>query len=118
MLTAYLPIMIFLVLVAALAGFVFLLSSFLGPTNKRKSRLITYQCGIDSSGTPRYRFSTTLFTLAVLFLIFESANLFLFPWAVVFRSVGTAGTAAMILFIGILFVGFVYAWKKGAQRWE
>lgn len=118
MLTAYVPIVIFCALVATFAGLALLLSCFLGPSSKARHAPIGRRGESVPSEIPHYRFSTALFTLTLLFLTFESMNVFLFPWAVVFRRAGTPGIVAMTMFIGILLVGFVYAWKKGAQGWE
>jgi NADH-quinone oxidoreductase subunit A len=118
MLENYVPILILLILVAGFAGFTILLSSFLGPTKKTKTKLNPYECGLDPVGTARSRFSIKFYVIAMIFIVFDIEALFLYPWAVIYRELGVFGLVEMGIFVLILLLGFIYIWKKGALEWE
>ena len=77
-----------------------------------------YESGIPPVGEPRSRFSIRFYILAMLFVVFDVEAIFLYPWAVVFDKIGLYALIEMIIFISVLFAGYIYAWKKGAFRWE
>lgn len=79
---------------------------------------IAYECGMEPIGTPYVPIDIRFYVFGLLFLVFDVESLFLFPWAVVFRSLGWLGFIDMIVFIGVLALGLVYVWKRGALRWE
>ena len=119
------------VLVFLLAGFVFILGAFLtgwvfSPNGllglKHKYRMEiqedTYECGVDSIGSAWIRFNVNFYLYALLFVLFDIETVFLYPWAVLFKRLGMFGLMEMGVFIAILFVGYVYVWKKGALEWE
>lgn len=113
----FVPIVLFLV-VAIGFGFVTLLPSRLLQTNKyNKVKLDPYECGIEPVTDARDRYSIRYYLVAMLFVIFDVETVFMFPWAVILEKLGLFGLIEMMVFLGILVVGFVYAWKKGALEW-
>jgi len=123
MLGVYLPILV-LVVIAGLFGLVSVtLSSLIGPKKPSALKLSPYECGCEPVGSARERFSVKFYLIAMLFILFDIEAVFLYPWAVVFKSFIKAGFGAfmfgeMLVFIAILFVGYIYIWKKGALEWE
>lgn len=123
MLGVYLPIIV-LVVIAALFGLVSVTaSSLIGQKKPSAVKLAPYECGCEPVGTARERFSIKFYLIAMLFILFDIEAVFLYPWAVVFKSFIRAGYGAfifgeMMVFIVILFVGYIYIWKKGALEWE
>lgn len=81
-------------------------------------KLLPYESGNPPVGEPRYRFSVSFYIVAMLFVIFDVEAVFLYPWAIVFDQIGLFALIEMLLFIAILVVGYVYAWKKDAFRWN
>jgi NADH-quinone oxidoreductase subunit A len=118
MLANYLPILILLIVAILFAGVVILLSSLVGRKVATREKLMPYECGVDPVGDARQRFSIQFYLVAMLFIIFDIEAVFLYPWAVVFKELGLFGLVEMIVFILILFIGFVYIWRKGALKWE
>jgi NADH-quinone oxidoreductase subunit A len=82
-----------------------------------REKLLPYECGVDPIGDARDRFSVRFYIVAMLFLIFDVETIFLFPWAVIYDRLAVFGLVEMLLFIGILVVGYYYAWRKGALEW-
>ncbi len=118
MLQEYLPILVFIV-VAVLIGVVPLVAGFiLGPRKPDSAKLSPYECGFEAFEDSRMKFDVRYYLVAILFIIFDLEIAFLFPWAVVLEEVGMFGFVAMMLFLGILVVGFIYEWRKGALEWE
>jgi NADH-quinone oxidoreductase subunit A len=118
MLGAYLPILV-LVIVAAMFGLVSVtLSSLIGQKKPSAVKLQPYECGCDPVGSARERFSIKFYLIAMLFILFDIEAVFLYPWAVLFKRLGVFGLMEMGVFIVILFVGYIYVWKKGALEWE
>lgn len=114
----YIPIIIML-FVGALLGLVFLvLHKVLGPSRPNPEKLSTYESGMPPIRTARERFSVKYYMVAVLFILFDIEVIFLYPWAVNFRALGMFGFIEMVLFIAILFVGYIYILKKGALQWD
>ena len=118
MLENYLPILIFIVL-----GFVFGLAPLvvgfvMGPHRPDSEKLSPYECGFEAFEDARMRFDVRYYLVAILFIIFDLEIAFLFPWAVVLKEIGMFGFLAMVVFLTILVIGFVYEWKKGALEWE
>ena len=122
MLTNYLPALIFLGVATGLAAILLLLGSGLGryfskaPDDARK--LSAYECGFEAFEDARMKFDVRYYLVAILFIIFDLEIAFLFPWAVVLDKIGVVGLLAMMLFLAVLVVGFIYEWKKGALEWE
>jgi NADH-quinone oxidoreductase subunit A len=121
-LTHYLPILIFLVIALALStAFVFLpmgVAKLTGSHQPDPEKLTEYECGFPAFESARGQFDVRFYLVAILFIIFDLEAAFLFPWAVSLDVIGWAGWGAMMVFLGILLVGFIYEWKKGALDWE
>ena len=103
------------------AGFVVLTMTathFLGPKRKSKIKLETFECGIESQGNARVPFSIKYFLVAILFVLFDVEVIFMYPWAVNFKSLGINGIIEMMIFMALLLTGFFYIIKKGALKWE
>ncbi len=118
MLENYLPILIFLVLGVLFGGVPILASYFLGPKHPDAEKLSPYECGFEAFEDSRMRFDVRFYLVAILFIIFDLEIAFLFPWGVVLGELGWFGYFGMVVFLGILVVGFAYEWKKGALEWE
>jgi len=82
-----------------------------------REKLMPYECGVDPIGDARDRFSVRFYIVAMLFLIFDVETIFLFPWAIIYDRLALFGLVEMLVFIGILVVGYYYAWRKGALEW-
>lgn len=118
MLENYLPILIFIV-IAILFGVVLIAASYLlGPHKPYADKLAPYECGFEAFEDSRMKFDVRFYLVAILFIIFDLEIAFLFPWAIVLDEVGMFGFVAMAVFLGILVIGFIYEWKKGALEWE
>ena len=118
MLTQYLPVLIFLILALGIAIVPILLGFLLAPSKPDKEKYSQYECGFEPFEDAHIKFDVRYYLVAILFIIFDLEIAFLFPWAVVLDSVGGEAIAAMVLFLSLLGVGFVYEWKKGALEWE
>ncbi len=118
MLAQYLPILVFIV-VGILVGAAGIAVGFvLGKQEPYDEKLAPYECGFEAFEDARMKFDVRYYLIAILFILFDLEIAFLFPWAVALRDIGVAGFLAMMLFLAILVVGFVYEWKKGALDWE
>ncbi|HQT96470.1 MAG: NADH-quinone oxidoreductase subunit A [Desulfobacteria bacterium] len=114
----YFPVLVLLAIALAMSvGFV-LLSQALGPKRYDRIKFGVYECGVDPLTPAAVRVSVKFYLLAILFILFDLETTFLYPWAVLFRSLGLFGFIEMAVFVGILLVGLVYAWKKGALEWQ
>ena len=114
----YYPILMFLVM-ALLLGAVLVSLGFLLSTSKpSKAKLEPYECGFAPSSSARMKFDVRYYLVAILFIIFDLEIAFLFPWAVVNKTVGLTALLAVFIFLGLLTVGFIYEWRKGALEWE
>ena len=114
----YLPILVFLgvaVLLSLLAIFSSLIIATQKPNAEKNS---AYECGFDAFEDARHKFDVRFYLVAILFIIFDLEVAFLFPWAVSLGEIGLFGYWSMIVFLGILTIGFIYEWKKGALEWE
>ena len=122
MLNNYLPILIFLVIATAVALVLLTLGTAIGRFFARdpadRDKLSAYECGFDAFEDSRMKFDVRYYLVAILFIVFDLEIVFLFPWAVALGSIGVAGLIAMVVFLGILTVGFIYEWKKGALEWD
>ena len=118
MLQNYVPILIFLGVAGALGSLLIGLGFFLGPRRPDAEKLSAYECGFEAFSDSRMKFDVRYYLVAILFIVFDLEIAFLFPWAVVLQEIGFFGFAAMMLFLAILVVGFIYEWMKGALEWE
>jgi NADH-quinone oxidoreductase subunit A len=118
MLENYLPILIFIA-VGIMIGIVpMALGRMLAPHRPDSEKNSPYECGFEAFEDSRMKFDVRYYLVAILFIIFDLEIAFLFPWAVVLQEIGMFGFLAMMLFLGILVIGFIYEWKKGALEWE
>ncbi|MBK7364465.1 MAG: NADH-quinone oxidoreductase subunit A [Nitrosomonas sp.] len=118
MLGNYFPILLFIV-VGLLIGILSMLAGwFLAPNNPDNEKLSPYECGFSAFEDARMKFDVRYYLVAILFILFDLEIAFLFPWAVVLEEIGLFGFVAMLVFLGILTVGFIYEWKKGALEWD
>ncbi len=117
MLVAYIPILLFILVAIGFAIFTLLLSGLLHPEKYNKVKLEPYECGIEPETDARDRYSIRFYLVAMLFVIFDVETVFMFPWAVIMDELALFGLIEMIVFLFILVVGYVYAWRKGALEW-
>ena len=117
-LTEYLSIIIFL-FIALLISIGFILINFISsPSNPDPEKLSAYECGFDAFDDSRMEFDVRFYLVAILFIIFDLEIAFLFPWAITLGKIGVFGFWSMMIFLGVLTIGFIYEWKKGALEWE
>jgi NADH-quinone oxidoreductase subunit A len=115
---AYYPVLLF-ILVGLAVGVVFpILGRLAAPSRPYPAKDSPYECGFEAFEDARMRFDVRYYLIAILFILFDLEIAFLFPWAVVLREIGSFGFFAMLLFLAILVVGFIYEWGKGALEWE
>jgi len=118
MLENYLPVLVFMVVGIAIGGIMIVLGFVLSPYRPDSEKLSPYECGFEAFEDARAKFDVRYYLVAILFIIFDLEIAFLFPWAVVLSDIGMFGYVAMTIFLGILVIGFIYEWKKGALEWE
>ncbi|HEB95998.1 MAG TPA: NADH-quinone oxidoreductase subunit A [Sedimenticola thiotaurini] len=118
MLQNYLPILVFVAVGLAMGVVMIALGFVLGTRRPDSEKLSPYECGFEAFEDARMKFDVRFYLVAILFIIFDLEIAFLFPWAVVLDRIGGVGLVAMTIFLGILVIGFVYEWKKGALEWE
>ena len=118
MLENYLPILIFLIMGVVFGAVPLVLGRLVAPNRPDSDKLSPYECGFEAFEDSRMKFDVRYYLVAILFIIFDLEIAFLFPWAVVLDEIGIFGFLAMVVFLGILVVGFIYEWKKGALEWE
>jgi NADH-quinone oxidoreductase subunit A len=113
----FVPVVLFLLVAIGFAGVTLLPSRLLQTSRPGKVKLDPYECGIEPATDARDRYSIRYYLVAMLFVIFDVETVFMFPWAVIVEKLGIFGLIEMGLFLLVLVVGFVYAWKKGALEW-
>ncbi len=118
LLAEYLPVLIFLGIAIGLAAAILGTSYLVAPQRPDAEKLSAYECGFDAFSDARGRFDVRFYLVAILFIIFDLEVAFLFPWATSLRAIGAFGFWSMVVFLGVLTVGFVYEWRKGALEWE
>ena len=118
MLAEYFPILLFILVGIGVGVAPMVLGKLLGPSRPDPAKLSPYECGFEAFEDARMKFDVRYYLVAILFILFDLEIAFLFPWAVALNDIGMAGFVAMMLFLGILVVGFAYEWKKGALEWE
>ena len=120
----YLGLLLLIIVATALAGVLVGLSWILGPKKPSAAKLAPYECGVSPIGSARERFPVKFYLIAMLFIVFDIETIFLYPWAVNFRNLGNHSAIQqfslleVIVFMIILFVGYIYIWQKGAFEWE
>ena len=116
--TTYLPIALQLLFAASFVGFMFLVSSWVGPSRKTTDKLESFASGIESHGDARSPMAVKYFLIAILFVLFDVEVIFFYPYAVNFKELGWNGFFEIVLFVAFFLVGFIYIIKKGALKWE
>ena len=114
----YFPILMFVLVGVAIGVLPVAMGFILAPSRPDPEKLSPYECGFEAFEDARMKFDVRYYLVAILFILFDLEIAFLFPWAVSLREIGATGFWAMMIFLGILVVGFVYEWKKGALDWE
>lgn len=117
-LTEYLPIVIFLGVAVAMSLIIVLIPNILAVHRPDTEKNSTYECGFEPLGDSRSPFDVRFYLVSILFIIFDLEIAFLFPWAVALKQIGIFGFWSMMGFLGVLTIGFIYEWKKGALEWE
>ena len=122
MLASYFPVLLFLAIGTAVGVGAIVTSGVLarlsGVQNPDSEKLSPYECGFEAFEDARMKFDVRYYLVAILFILFDLEIAFLFPWAIVLQDIGWFGLISMLIFLGILVVGFIYEWKKGALEWE
>jgi NADH:ubiquinone oxidoreductase subunit 3 (subunit A) len=118
MLTQYATVGVLFLGAMAFGSIAMILSRLLQPHRPYPQKLETYECGMEPCGTAWVQFKNSYFLYALVFLIFDIETIFLYPWAVKFQSLGLFAIIEMYIFLGILIIGFWYAWKEGALEWQ
>src|SRR5881275_1659214 len=118
MLEQYFPILVFIGFGLLLGVLMLGMGRLVSPNRPDAAKLSPYECGFEAFEDARMKFDVRYYLIAILFILFDLEIAFLFPWAVVFREIGVFGLLAMILFLAILTIGFIYEWMKGALEWE
>jgi len=118
LLVDYVPILIFLVVAAAITTVMIAGSYLLAQQKPDSEKSSAYECGFEAFADARTKFDVRFYLVAILFIIFDLEVAFLFPWAVSLKDIGGFGFLSMVGFLGVLTVGFIYEWKKGALDWE
>ncbi len=114
----YLPVFLFIAVALGLSLFIFLLSFLRAPYKPDSEKLSPYECGFDAFSDARIKFDVRYYLVAILFIIFDLEIAFLFPWSITLAEIGGFGFWSMMIFLGVLTVGFIYEWRKGALEWE
>lgn len=118
MLEQYLPILIFIAVGLFIGVAALNMGRIVGPSRPDAAKNSPYECGFEAFEDARMKFDVRYYLVAILFIIFDLEIAFLFPWAIVLDKIGLFGLAAMGVFLGILVIGFIYEWRKGALEWE
>ena len=114
----YLPVLLFILVGIAVGVGPMLIGKLLGPSAPNAQKLSPYECGFEAFEDARMKFDVRYYLVAILFILFDLEIAFLFPWAVSLDAIGFFGFMAMMVFLAILVVGFIYEWMKGALDWE
>ena len=115
--TDYLPLGLYLAVAVFLAAAIVGLSRLIGRRPASAVKLAPYECGMEPTGDARLRYGVHFYLIAVLFIVFDIEAVFLYPWAVILRWLGVFGLIEMAIFIAVLLLGLLYAWRKGALEW-
>ena len=114
----YLPVILFILVGVGVGIAPQVIGFILGPRRPDAAKNSPYECGFEAFEDARMKFDVRYYLVAILFILFDLEIAFLFPWAIVLQEIGWFGLVAMFVFLGILVVGFIYEWKKGALEWE
>jgi NADH-quinone oxidoreductase subunit A len=119
----YYPIFLMFLVAGVVVTSITVLTTIIGPTKANRQKYLPFECGSESIGDTRTRFSVKFYVVAIIFIIFDIETVFLYPWAVLYQDFSAAGMAGlmlteMLLFMAILGIGLAYVWRKGALEWE
>ena len=118
LLNEYLPLVVFIAISGVIGGSLLVAPFILAYKAPDAEKLSIYECGFNAFDDARMKFDVRFYLVALLFIIFDLEVAFLFPWAVAFKSIGWFGFWSMMIFLGVLTIGFIYEWKKGALEWD
>jgi NADH-quinone oxidoreductase subunit A len=118
LLTAYLPLVVFIAVAAAIGSALMIAPFLVAVRNPDPEKVSAYECGFNAFDDARMKFDVRFYLVSILFIIFDLEIAFLFPWAVAFKEIGLFGFWSMMIFLGVLTVGFIYEWKTGALEWD
>ena len=118
MLAEYLPTLLFLIVATGIGISLMVIGRFLGPRRPDAQKLSPYECGFEAFEDARMKFDVRYYLIAIQFIVFDLEIIFIVPWTLVWQELGARALVTMGLFVGMLFLGFVYVWKKGALEWE
>src|SRR5437868_49427 len=116
-LVGYVPIFIFMGVACAFPLVTLMVARLIRPSTGGQGKLMPYECGVDPESDARQRYAIRYYVVAILFVIFDVETIFLFPWAIIYRKLAMFGLVEMLVFLGILIVGYVWIIKKGALDW-
>ncbi len=114
----YIPFLMHLCVVGIVAGAIVTLSWIIGQHKANKAKMSPYECGVEPIGDVKQRFSVKFYLVAMLFILFDVEAVFLYPWAILLRELKMFGFWEMLVYIGIVLIGFIYIWKKGVIDWH
>ncbi len=118
MLAEYLPTLLFLIVATGIGIALMVIGRFIGPRRPDAQKLSPYECGFEAFEDARMKFDVRYYLIAIQFIVFDLEIIFIVPWTLVFQELGVRALITMGLFVGMLFLGFIYVWKKGALEWE
>ena len=118
MLAEYLPTLLFLFVATGIGIALLIIGNLLGPKRPSLEKLSAYECGFEAFEDARMQFDVRYYLIAIQFIVFDLEIIFIVPWTQVFMEIGARSLVTMGLFVGMLFLGFIYVWKKGALEWE
>ena len=118
MLAEYLPTLLFLIVATGIGVTLMVVGRFIGPRRPDAQKLSPYECGFEAFEDARMKFDVRYYLIASQFIVFDLEIIFIVPWTLVWQDLGARALVTMGLFVGMLFLGFIYVWKKGALEWE
>ena len=118
MLAEYLPTLLFLIVATGIGVSLMVIGRLIGPRRPDAQKLSPYECGFEAFEDARMKFDVRYYLIAIQFIVFDLEIIFIMPWTLVFQELGARALVTMGLFVGMLFLGFIYVWKKGALEWE
>ncbi len=118
MLAEYLPTLLFLIVATGIGVSLMVIGRFVGPRRPDAQKLSPYECGFEAFEDARMKFDVRYYLIAIQFIVFDLEIIFIVPWTLVWQELGARALVTMGLFVGMLFLGFIYVWKKGALEWD
>jgi len=118
MLENYFPVLVFILLAAVIGLALIAIGAICSPHRPNSEKNSPYECGFPAFESARIPFDVRFYLVAILFIIFDLETAFFFPWAIALRKIGWYGFSSMMIFLGLLVIGFIYEWRKGALEWE